>query len=61
MIHLLVMAVIIQYKGQQILKILLLFELKKVHTEFILKISKHKAKKIMFNLVGKTGNNYCNN
>ena len=37
---------------------------KKVHTEFILKILLNiKQKKIMnkFNLVGKTGNIYCNN
>ena len=38
--------------------------LKKVHTEFALKILVNiKQKKIMnkFNLVGKTGNMYCNN
>ena len=61
MVHLLVMAVMIQYKGQQILKILLLFTLKKCRVYFK-DISKHKAKKLMnkFNLVGKTGDIYCN-
>ena len=64
MVHLLVMAVIIQYKGQQIIKILVLFMLKKnAYRVYFKDISTHKAKKInnKFNLVGKTGNIYCNN
>ena len=64
MVHLLVMAVIIQYKGQQILKILLLFTMKKsAYRVYFKDIRKHKAKKLMnkFNLVGKTGDIYYNN
>ena len=38
MIHLLVMVVMIKFKDQQILKILLLFILKIMHTEFIFNI-----------------------
>ena len=38
MVHILVMVVMIKCKDQQILKILLLFILKKVHTEFIFNI-----------------------
>ena len=60
MVHLLVMAVIIQYKSQQIA----IFQVKKTACKVYFKdISKNKAKKIMnkFNLVGKTGDIYCNN
>ena len=49
---------------QKILKILLLFTLKKTAYRVYFKdISKNKAKKLMnkFNLVGKTGHSYCNN
>ena len=38
MVHILVMVVMIKCKDQQILKILLLLILKKVHTEFIFNI-----------------------
>ena len=66
MVHLLVMAVLIWYKDQEILNILLLPTLKKVHTEFILKIlvntkqKKKKEKMNKFSLIGKTGDIYCN-
>ena len=61
MVHLLVMAVMIYYKGQQIFKILLLFTLKDLHIEFKY-TSKNKAKKLMnkFHLIGKIGDIYCN-
>ena len=42
MVHILVMVVMIKCKDQQILKILLLFILKKVHTEFIFNIKINK-------------------
>ena len=50
-------------KDQQILEILLLFILKKTaYRIYFQHMSKHKAKKIMnkFDLIGKTGNIYCN-
>ena len=50
------MVAIIYHKNLKILKILLLFIFKKMHTEFIFNIiNKHKAKKIinMFDLICK--------
>ena len=63
MAHLLVMVVMIWCKDQQIFKILLLFILQKLHTEFIFNILVNiKQKKTMnkFDLVGKTGDIYYN-
>ena len=63
MAHLLVMDVMIWCKDQQILKILLLFVLKKTaYRIYFQHMNKHEAKKIMskFNLIGKTGDIYCN-
>ena len=63
MVHLLMIAVMIWCKNQQILKILLLLILKKTACRIYFQhISKHRAKKIMnqFDLIDKTGNIYCN-
>ena len=62
MVHLLVMAVIIQYKSQQILKILLFLK-KTAYRVYFKVINKNKAKKLMnkFDLIGKTGDIYYNN
>ena len=62
MVHLLVMAVMIQYKGQQILNIAIIYVKKTAYRVYSKDISKNKAKKLMnkFNLVGKTGDIYFN-
>ena len=62
--HKFVMVAIIYHKNLKILKILLLFILKKnAYRIYFQHINKHKAKKIInkFDLIGKMGNIYCNN
>ena len=57
--HIFVMVIMIYHKNQQILKMLLLFILKKLYTEFIFNIWVNiKQKK--FDLTDKTGSINCN-
>ena len=56
--------VVIYHKNQQILKILLLFILKKtVYRIYFQHMSKHEAKKLIkkFDVIYKTGSINCNN
>ena len=58
------MVAIIYHKNLKILKILVLYIIKKeAYRIYFQHINKYKAKKIMnkFDLIGKMGNIYCNN